>query len=80
MFGGGLEGPGLLIILAIVLVLFGGSKLPGLARGLGQAKHEFEKASTQDTRRSKKDKAAEPELVTMTRGELDALLAAQPGA
>jgi sec-independent protein translocase protein TatA len=33
----------LLIILAVVLVLFGGSKLPKLARSLGQAQNEFKK-------------------------------------
>jgi sec-independent protein translocase protein TatA len=33
----------LLIILAVVLVLFGGSKLPKLARSLGQAQTEFNK-------------------------------------
>lgn len=31
----------LLIILVIVLVLFGGSRLPQLARNLGQAQKEF---------------------------------------
>jgi len=31
----------LVIILIIVLVLFGGSKLPQLARNLGQAQKEF---------------------------------------
>jgi sec-independent protein translocase protein TatA len=31
----------LLIVLAIVLVLFGGAKLPKLARSLGQAQREF---------------------------------------
>jgi sec-independent protein translocase protein TatA len=34
----------LLIILAVVLLLFGSKKLPGLARGLGEAAHEFRKA------------------------------------
>lgn len=33
--------PELLIILVIVLVLFGGTKLPKLARSLGQAQREF---------------------------------------
>jgi sec-independent protein translocase protein TatA len=37
-----LEGPDGLIVLLIVLVLFGGSKVPQLARSLGEAKHEFE--------------------------------------
>ena len=31
----------LLIILAIVLLIFGGAKLPKLARSLGQAQKEF---------------------------------------
>jgi sec-independent protein translocase protein TatA len=33
----------LLIILAVVLVLFGSSKLPKLARSMGQAQAEFKK-------------------------------------
>jgi sec-independent protein translocase protein TatA len=40
-----LGAPELLIILALVLLLFGGAKLPSLARSLGEAKREFEKAS-----------------------------------
>lgn len=43
-FGGG----ELMIILVIVLVLFGGAKLPSLARGLGQSIKEFKKASKDD--------------------------------
>lgn len=38
---GSLGGSELLIILLIVLVLFGGAKLPKLARSLGQAQKEF---------------------------------------
>ena len=35
---------GIIIIVAIVIVLlFGGNKLPKLARGLGSASHEFRK-------------------------------------
>ena len=40
-----LGGPDMFIVLAIVLVLFGGAKLPELARSLGRAKHEFEDAT-----------------------------------
>lgn len=43
-FPGGTE---LIIILVIVLVLFGGAKLPGLARSLGQSITEFRKASNE---------------------------------
>jgi sec-independent protein translocase protein TatA len=39
---GSLGAPELLILLVVVLVLFGGAKLPQLARSLGQAKREFE--------------------------------------
>jgi len=35
----------LLIVLGIILLLFGGAKLPKLARSLGQAKNEFEQGS-----------------------------------
>ena len=52
----GLGGSELLIILAIFLLLFGGAKLPSLARGLGQSIKEFKKASKDDP---EEDKAAE---------------------
>jgi sec-independent protein translocase protein TatA len=39
-----LAGPDLIIILLIILVLFGAKKLPELARGMGQAVKEFQKA------------------------------------
>lgn len=38
----------LIVILVILLVLFGGSKLPGLAKGLGQSIKEFKKASKEE--------------------------------
>lgn len=37
----GLGAPELLIILAVVLLLFGGTRLPKLARSLGAASKEF---------------------------------------
>ena len=40
-----LDGPVVWLILALAILLFGGSKLPELARGLGKAKREFKKAS-----------------------------------
>ncbi len=39
--------PELLVILLIVLLVFGGAKLPKLARSLGQAQKEF-KSGLQD--------------------------------
>lgn len=35
--------PELLIVLVVVLILFGGAKLPGLARSLGRSLGEFKK-------------------------------------
>jgi sec-independent protein translocase protein TatA len=37
------QGPELIIILIVILLLFGGAKLPKLARSLGQAQNEFKK-------------------------------------
>lgn len=39
------DGPLVWLILVVVVLLFGGSKLPELARGLGKARREFRKAS-----------------------------------
>lgn len=36
-----LGGPEILIIIVLVLLLFGGSQLPKLARSIGQAQKEF---------------------------------------
>lgn len=36
-------GPELLIVLAVVALLFGSTRLPQLARSLGSAKSEFER-------------------------------------
>jgi len=40
--------PELIIILVVVLVLFGGSQLPKLAKNLGSAQKEFKKAVEED--------------------------------
>ena len=39
-----LAGPDMIVVLLIVLVLFGAKRLPDLARGMGQAIKEFQKA------------------------------------
>ncbi|MFV0378664.1 MAG: twin-arginine translocase TatA/TatE family subunit [Mangrovibacterium sp.] len=38
----------ILIILAIVLLLFGGRKIPELMKGIGKGMREFKKASSED--------------------------------
>lgn len=45
---GSLGAPELLILLAIVLLLFGGAKLPQMMKGLGQGMREFKKATHDD--------------------------------
>ena len=45
---GFLEGPELIIVLVVILVLFGGAKLPQLARSIGQAQKEFKKGLADD--------------------------------
>jgi len=40
--------PELLIILAVVLLVFGSTKVPQLARSLGQATKEFKKGTKDD--------------------------------
>jgi sec-independent protein translocase protein TatA len=40
---GEIFGPDLLIVIGLLVLLFGGSQIPKLAKSLGQAKHEFEK-------------------------------------
>jgi len=42
-----------IIILVIVLLVFGPSKLPQLAKGLGQAKKEFKEAAMTDEEKAK---------------------------
>ena len=55
----GLGAPELLIILAVVLLLFGGTRLPKLARSLGQASKEFKagvaEGARDDDEAAKKD-------------------------
>ncbi len=51
----GIQGQELIVILIIVLILFGGKKIPELMRSLGQGLREFRKASNdavQDIRKA----------------------------
>ncbi|HSP02894.1 MAG TPA: twin-arginine translocase TatA/TatE family subunit [Acidimicrobiales bacterium] len=43
------QGPELLIILFVIVLLFGGAKLPKLARSLGRAQTEFKQGLSEGT-------------------------------
>ena len=51
------NGPELIIVLIVVLVLFGGSQLPKLARSIGQAQREFKKGQEEPVDRSEEPPA-----------------------
>ena len=70
----------LIVLLLVVLLLFGSTRLPKLARSMGEASREFKKGiSDREKEQAEADaaaaKAAADEKVTMSRAELDALLA-----
>ena len=70
----------LIVLLLVVLLLFGSTRLPKLARSMGEASREFKKGiSDREREQALADeaaaKAAADEKVTMSRAELDALLA-----
>jgi len=60
-----LGGPELLIILAIVLLLFGATRLPKLGRGLGQSIRGFKKGLNDDST----DEIEEPDQAQIEKGE-----------
>jgi sec-independent protein translocase protein TatA len=83
MILGFLEGPDLIIVLVIVMVLFGANRLPHLARSIGQARKEFEhgmregvqpETDTASTTTPAIDLKA-VESVTLTRAEYEQLRA-----
>ncbi|MEY3282822.1 MAG: twin-arginine translocase TatA/TatE family subunit [Acidobacteriota bacterium] len=53
---GGLGPTELIIILVILLVLFGGSRLPSLAKGLGESVRSFKKGIAEDVEEPKDQK------------------------
>lgn len=67
----------LIIILIVVLLLFGSTRLPKLARSIGEASKEFKKGVADGGKDTDEVKpAADPEeKVVLTKGELDAMLA-----
>ena len=70
---GGIGAPELIIFLLVILLLFGSTKLPKLAKSLGEAQKEFKKGIADADEPA--PKALAEEKVTMTKAELDAMLA-----
>jgi sec-independent protein translocase protein TatA len=56
-----LGAPELIIILVIVLVLFGSTRLPKLARSIGQASKEFKKGIDEGDKSADEDKPEKKE-------------------
>jgi len=59
-----LEGPDLLVVLVVVLLMFGGTKLPQLARSLGQAQKEFQRGLRDEPEPGDKDKEVDSDRAT----------------
>jgi sec-independent protein translocase protein TatA len=75
MFAGLIDGPGEIAILVIViLVLFGGSQIPKLAKNLGKAQQEFKKGLDQGQKEANADdKADKTESIEEKLARLDAI-------
>ncbi len=56
-----LGAPELIILLVLVLLLFGGAKLPKLARSLGQAQGEFKKGIDEGAKKADADSSKDDE-------------------
>ena len=75
---------GILVVLVAVVLLFGASRIPKLARNLGEASKEFKNA--QDHPHTEPVPAAQAlaagtDSITLSRDQLDALLASRhPGS
>ncbi len=67
--------PELLIILLIVFLLFGATRLPKLAKSLGEASKEFKKGIAESEKEQGPPAPKPDDKVTMTSAELEALLA-----
>jgi len=73
--------PELIIVLLIALLIFGGAKLPKLARSLREAKDEFEGGKAEPKKDALKKDAPKQltandgdDKITLSKSELDALL------
>lgn len=64
---GGLGAPEIILILAVVLLLFGGRKIPELMRGLGKGVKEFKDASNEPTSTTNNHTTTNPSATTTER-------------
>ena len=72
MIAGLIDGPGEIAILVIVvLVLFGGSQIPKLAKNLGKAQNEFKKGLDQGHKESEAEPPVPEETVEQKLARLD---------
>jgi sec-independent protein translocase protein TatA len=63
MFTLGVVGPGqIIIVLVIVLLFFGGKKIPELMKGLGQGIKEFKDASKGEDKTEPLEKSSDPKI------------------
>lgn len=78
-----LDTPTIVLLIVAFILLFGGSKLPELARGLGKARREFRKASDEvddeirsaieeDERKKARSKIVEEEERARIRAKIEA--------
>ena len=51
--------PELILILAIVLIVFGASRLKGLGKAVGESIREFKKASSEEPQKTRKEEEKE---------------------
>jgi len=75
-----LAGPDLIVILLIILVLFGAKKLPELAKGMGQAVREFQKAKDEFSDELNKAGKTEEKTVRPAQANVPRIEPGTPGA
>jgi sec-independent protein translocase protein TatA len=56
-----------IIILLIALLIFGPSKIPELARAIGRARREYEKALREDVKESEEKSSSEDKIFDLAR-------------
>lgn len=57
-FNGMIGGPQIILIIAVVLLLFGGRKIPELMKGLGSGIKEFKNATKEEEETKEDDKSS----------------------